>query len=207
MTASPGLQPDPAHAPLASVDDERMPLPDSPAHRPRLAGPTSPAAPPPAGWPRARERRGRPARGGSVSVCVRNFRDESSVPVSPESAHEVRGSGSDAERWRASGRDTGGEMTSNTTLEQHLKSCTECGDGTRCVPRTPELLAEVPPEALLDGPPDDADLLLQRTLRHVRAGRRPPRADADPCPPRLRHQPACQNLRGSRVAPASCAAT
>ena len=31
-----------------------------------------------------------------------------------------------------------------------------------------QLLADMPPEVLLDGPPDDADLLLQRTLRQVR---------------------------------------
>jgi hypothetical protein len=61
-------------------------------------------------------------------------------------------------------------MTSNITLEQHLETCTECRDGSRA-PRTPEMPADVPAEVLLDGPPDDADLLLQRTLRHVRAGR------------------------------------
>ncbi|MFI5605568.1 hypothetical protein [Amycolatopsis sp. NPDC051903] len=32
-----------------------------------------------------------------------------------------------------------------------------------------EFLEAIPPELLLDGPPDDADLLLQRTLRQVRA--------------------------------------
>ncbi|WP_326567705.1 hypothetical protein VSH64_38695 [Amycolatopsis rhabdoformis] len=31
-----------------------------------------------------------------------------------------------------------------------------------------EFLEAVPPELLLDGPPDDADLLLQRTLRQIR---------------------------------------
>ena len=38
-----------------------------------------------------------------------------------------------------------------------------------------ELLGEIPPEAFLDGPPDDADLLLPRTLRRInqeKAGRR-----------------------------------
>jgi hypothetical protein len=61
-------------------------------------------------------------------------------------------------------------MTPNITLEQHLATCTECRERSRCAPRARDLPAEVPAELLLDGPPDDADLLLQRTLRQVRAG-------------------------------------
>ncbi|MFE2755262.1 anti-sigma factor family protein [Actinosynnema sp. NPDC059335] len=56
-------------------------------------------------------------------------------------------------------------------VEDHLSSCPMCRaelDGLRAVE---EALGDVPPEALLDGPPEDGDLLLQRTLRQVRSER------------------------------------
>ncbi|WP_447003317.1 anti-sigma factor family protein [Saccharothrix isguenensis] len=56
-------------------------------------------------------------------------------------------------------------------VEDHLASCTRCRaevDGLRVME---EVMGDVPPEALLDGPPDDGDLLLQRTLRQVRSER------------------------------------
>jgi anti-sigma factor RsiW len=54
-------------------------------------------------------------------------------------------------------------------VEEHLETCTECREEVDVLRELQQLLAEVPPEILLDGPPDDADLLLQRTLRQVRA--------------------------------------
>ncbi|WP_020671999.1 anti-sigma factor family protein [Amycolatopsis nigrescens] len=53
-------------------------------------------------------------------------------------------------------------------FEVHLASCPRC---RREVAELAELrtgLDEVPPEAFLDGPPEDGDLLLQRTLRAAR---------------------------------------
>jgi anti-sigma factor RsiW len=56
-----------------------------------------------------------------------------------------------------------------TEVEAHLRSCP---DGRREVADLVGLrraLDTVPPEAFIDGPPPGADLLLQRTLRQVRA--------------------------------------
>jgi anti-sigma-K factor RskA len=56
-------------------------------------------------------------------------------------------------------------------VEEHLSRCPACRgelDDLRAVEAT---LGDVPPEALLDGPPEDGDLLLQRTLRQMRSER------------------------------------
>jgi hypothetical protein len=53
-------------------------------------------------------------------------------------------------------------------VEGHLETCTECREEAAVLRELQQLLADMPPEVLLDGPPDDADLLLQRTLRQVR---------------------------------------
>lgn len=50
----------------------------------------------------------------------------------------------------------------------HLTSCTACRDEIESLQEWSSALREIPEEMLLDGPPDDADLLLQRTLRQVR---------------------------------------
>jgi hypothetical protein len=50
----------------------------------------------------------------------------------------------------------------------HLSSCTACRDEIESLQEWSSALREIPAEMLLDGPPDDADLLLQRTLRQVR---------------------------------------
>lgn len=55
-------------------------------------------------------------------------------------------------------------------LDIHLTSCAECQAELAELSALEEALGEVPPEAFLDGPPD-ADLMLQRTLRQVRAER------------------------------------
>ena len=54
-------------------------------------------------------------------------------------------------------------------LEAHLADCEECSREVSSLREVPQLLDEVPPEMLIDGPPDDGDLLLARTLREVRA--------------------------------------
>jgi predicted anti-sigma-YlaC factor YlaD len=56
-------------------------------------------------------------------------------------------------------------------VEAHLDECPECREEVHTLRELQEFLVTVPPEALLDGPPDDADLLLQRTLRQVRTER------------------------------------
>ncbi|MEU4098190.1 zf-HC2 domain-containing protein [Streptomyces sp. NPDC026673] len=56
-------------------------------------------------------------------------------------------------------------------VDEHVGSCASCGaelDGLRTMAQA---LGEVPPEAFLDGPPEGGDLLLQRTMRQMRAER------------------------------------
>jgi anti-sigma factor RsiW len=53
-------------------------------------------------------------------------------------------------------------------LEAHLADCPACRREWEELRGMVEVLDDVPPEAFLDGPPD-ADLLLQRTVRQVRA--------------------------------------
>jgi anti-sigma factor RsiW len=52
--------------------------------------------------------------------------------------------------------------------DEHLSRCAECRAEVDSMQSWADALREVPEEMLLDGPPDDADLLLQRTLRQVR---------------------------------------
>jgi anti-sigma factor RsiW len=53
-------------------------------------------------------------------------------------------------------------------VEDHVASCPECRTELDELTALKDVLGEVPPEAFLDGPPDDGALLLQRTLRQVR---------------------------------------
>ena len=56
-----------------------------------------------------------------------------------------------------------------TAIDQHVASCPDCRQDLAELVEMKDSLGEVPPEAFLDGPPEDGDLLLQRTLRAVRA--------------------------------------
>jgi hypothetical protein len=59
--------------------------------------------------------------------------------------------------------------------DEHLATCADCREEIDSLQEWSAALGEVPDAMLLDGPPDDADLLLQRTLRQVRqesSGRR-----------------------------------
>jgi anti-sigma factor RsiW len=56
-------------------------------------------------------------------------------------------------------------------IEAHLASCAECREEYQELRTMTEQLGELPPEALLDGPPEDGDLLLRRTLDAVRRER------------------------------------
>jgi len=56
-------------------------------------------------------------------------------------------------------------------LDEHLASCPDCRREVEDLRAMEAFLGEVPPEAMLDGPPEGGDLLLQRTLRQVRSER------------------------------------
>jgi predicted anti-sigma-YlaC factor YlaD len=59
--------------------------------------------------------------------------------------------------------------------DEHIADCAACRDEIESLREWTAALEAVPEAMLLDGPPDDADLLLQRTLRQVRneaSGRR-----------------------------------
>ena len=58
-------------------------------------------------------------------------------------------------------------------VEAHLRDCADCREELALLEEMKVLLGEVPPEAFLDGAPDDGDLVLQRTLRAARAADRP----------------------------------
>jgi hypothetical protein len=56
-------------------------------------------------------------------------------------------------------------------MDEHLASCPDCARELDELRAMEAYLGEVPPEAMLDGPPEGGDLLLQRTLRQVRSER------------------------------------
>ncbi|ALG08847.1 anti-sigma factor family protein [Kibdelosporangium phytohabitans] len=53
-------------------------------------------------------------------------------------------------------------------VRQHVDGCAECRQETDTLRQMQEFLGEVPQEALLEGYPEDADLVLQRTLHRMR---------------------------------------
>ncbi|MFD8723531.1 anti-sigma factor family protein [Streptomyces sp. NPDC059629] len=56
-----------------------------------------------------------------------------------------------------------------TALDEHTAGCEECRMELAALQEMEAALGEVPPEAFLEGPPEDGELLLQRTLRQVRS--------------------------------------
>lgn len=52
-------------------------------------------------------------------------------------------------------------------VHEHLAGCRECQQEVNELMTIRRALDQVPPEAFLDGPPEDGDLLLRRTLRRV----------------------------------------
>ncbi|MEV7413908.1 zf-HC2 domain-containing protein [Streptomyces sp. NPDC089919] len=56
-------------------------------------------------------------------------------------------------------------------VAEHLTGCAECTGEAAGLREVARALGEVPPEIFLEGPPEDGDLLLQRTLRQVRQER------------------------------------
>ncbi|GAA2817848.1 zf-HC2 domain-containing protein [Kitasatospora paracochleata] len=56
-------------------------------------------------------------------------------------------------------------------VERHLSGCASCRREVAELRELEGVLGEVPPEFLIDGPPEGGDLLLQRTLRRARRER------------------------------------
>ena len=56
-------------------------------------------------------------------------------------------------------------------VDEHITTCEECRTEVAELRELEAQLGTVPPEAFLHGPPDGADLLLQRTLRQMRGER------------------------------------
>ncbi|MFF5288074.1 anti-sigma factor family protein [Paractinoplanes globisporus] len=52
--------------------------------------------------------------------------------------------------------------------DSHLAGCAACREEIESLQEWSSALRDIPEEMLLDGPPEDADLVLQRTLRQVR---------------------------------------
>ena len=52
--------------------------------------------------------------------------------------------------------------------DEHLRGCDACREEILSLQEWSSALRDIPDEMLLDGPPEDADLLLQRTIRQVR---------------------------------------
>jgi hypothetical protein len=65
------------------------------------------------------------------------------------------------------------EAREGWAVESHLAACGWCTNELRELREVTALLDGMPPEVLLDGPPDGSDLLLRRTVRQIRReGRR-----------------------------------
>jgi hypothetical protein len=60
-------------------------------------------------------------------------------------------------------------------VHEHLSGCLDCQREVNELMMIRRALDQVPPEAFLDGPPEDGDLLLRRTLRRVATEASPPR--------------------------------
>jgi anti-sigma factor RsiW len=58
--------------------------------------------------------------------------------------------------------------TETRAVDEHLAGCAQCRAELTELRDMETALGDLPPEAFLDGPPEDGDLLLQRTLRQVR---------------------------------------
>jgi len=85
------------------------------------------------------------------------------------------------------------------SVEAHAAGCDECRAELAELAALEAALGEVPPEAFHDGPLEGGDLLLQRTLRQVRAERRQAVA-RDSGPRRLLAAAAVVALAGAAVA-------
>jgi anti-sigma factor RsiW len=60
------------------------------------------------------------------------------------------------------------ESQQSDTVARHLAGCPVCQAELPLLQESATMLEAVPPEAFLDGPPDNADLLVRRVLRQLR---------------------------------------
>jgi anti-sigma factor RsiW len=60
------------------------------------------------------------------------------------------------------------EPAERDTVQNHLDGCEHCRVEVDDLREMETALGELPPEALIEGPPENGELLLQRTLREVR---------------------------------------
>ncbi|MEN3265875.1 MAG: hypothetical protein V7646_2769 [Pseudonocardia sp.] len=60
------------------------------------------------------------------------------------------------------------DASDRSAVEAHLAGCPACRQELRELREIDAAIRRVPPEAFLEGPPADADLVLQRVLREVR---------------------------------------
>jgi putative zinc finger protein len=67
------------------------------------------------------------------------------------------------------------DPTEARVVHDHLAGCLDCQREVSELMMIRRALDQVPPEAFVDGPPEDGELLLQRTLRQVRAESAPQR--------------------------------
>jgi hypothetical protein len=68
------------------------------------------------------------------------------------------------------------DPTEARVVHDHLAGCLDCQREVSELMMIRRALDQVPPEAFVDGPPEDGELLLQRTLRQVRAESAPGRS-------------------------------
>ncbi|HZM75236.1 MAG TPA: zf-HC2 domain-containing protein [Candidatus Limnocylindrales bacterium] len=61
------------------------------------------------------------------------------------------------------------EVRERETIAQHVNGCRRCRAELAELEEVTRMLGELPPEAVLTGPPDGGELVLQRTLRQLRA--------------------------------------
>jgi anti-sigma factor RsiW len=61
------------------------------------------------------------------------------------------------------------DRAEQATVQEHLDGCAVCRREVDDLREMEAALGEIPPEAFLEGPPPDGDLLLQKTLQQVRA--------------------------------------
>lgn len=66
------------------------------------------------------------------------------------------------------------DPTEARMVHEHLSGCPDCQREVNELMMIRRALDQVPPEAFLDGPPEDGDLLLRRTLRRVAEVADPP---------------------------------
>jgi anti-sigma factor RsiW len=57
-------------------------------------------------------------------------------------------------------------------IRAHLAQCPSCASTERELAAAVTTLADLPPEALIDGPPPHAELLVQRTLQRLHTNER-----------------------------------